>query len=118
MLGFSKVILHPSVIQFALWQNPKKFYKNSFFPPLLLINQALALELTDLEPQVNQEVEAAQQLLESHSEDVPPQLFTALEKDQRSLSRTFSAAKKLAESALQGMQSHRDAQKVRQKSKL
>ncbi|XP_060798780.1 microtubule-actin cross-linking factor 1 isoform X5 [Neoarius graeffei] len=73
--------------------------------------EAIALELTDLEPQVNREVEAAKQLLESHNEDVPPQLVTALEKDQRSLSRTFNAARKLAESALQGMQSHRDAQK-------
>lgn len=76
------------------------------------------LELTDLEPQVNSEVEAAKQLLESHNEDVPPQLVTALEKDQRSLSRTFNAARKLAESALQGMRSHRDAQKVRQKHQL
>lgn len=68
-----------------------------------------------MEPQVNREVEEAKQFLESHNEDVPPQLVTALEKDQRSLSRTFNAARKLAESALQGMQSHRDAQKVRQK---
>lgn len=67
-----------------------------------------------MEPQVNREVEAAKQLLESHSEVVPPQLVTALEKDQRSLSRTFNAAKELAETALQGMHSHRDAQKVRQ----
>ncbi|XP_058233494.1 microtubule-actin cross-linking factor 1 isoform X16 [Hemibagrus wyckioides] len=80
--------------------------------------EALALELTDLEPQVNREVEAAKQLLESHSEDVPPQLVTALEKDQRSLSRTFNAAKELAESALQGMQSHRDAQKEAVRTEL
>ncbi|TSK31438.1 Microtubule-actin cross-linking factor 1, isoforms 1/2/3/5 [Bagarius yarrelli] len=73
--------------------------------------EALALELTDMEPQVNGEVEAAKQLLKSHTEDVPPQLFTALEKDQQSLSRTFTAAKNLAESSLQGMRSHRDAQK-------
>ncbi|MCI4392014.1 hypothetical protein PGIGA_G00141030 [Pangasianodon gigas] len=80
--------------------------------------EALALELTDLEPQVNREVEAAKQLLESHNEDVPPQLVTALDKDQRSLSRTFNAARKLAESALQGMQSHRDAQKEAVRSEL
>lgn len=67
-----------------------------------------------MEPQVNREVEAAQKLLELHSEDVPPQLVTALEKDQRCLSRTFSAARTLAESAVQGMQSHLDAQRVRQ----
>lgn len=71
-----------------------------------------------MEPQVNREVEAAKQLLESHSEDVPPQLVTALEKDQRSLSRTFNAAKELAESTLQGMHSYRDAQKVRQQYQL
>ncbi|KAF4073878.1 hypothetical protein AMELA_G00248250 [Ameiurus melas] len=80
--------------------------------------EALALELTDLEPQVNSEVEAAKQLLESHNEDVPPQLITALEKDQRSLSRTFNAARKLAESALQGMRSNRDAQKEVVRSEL
>lgn len=58
------------------------------------------------------------QLLKTRSVDVPPQLVTALEKDQRSLSRTFNAARSLAESALQGMKSHRDAQKVRQKCQL
>ncbi|KAI5091811.1 microtubule-actin cross-linking factor 1 isoform X12, partial [Silurus meridionalis] len=80
--------------------------------------EALALELTDLEPQVNKAVEAAKQLLESQPEGIPPQLVAALEKDQRSLSRTFCAARKLAESALQGMQSHRDAQKEAVRTEL
>ncbi|XP_062870398.1 microtubule-actin cross-linking factor 1, isoforms 1/2/3/4/5 isoform X12 [Trichomycterus rosablanca] len=73
--------------------------------------QALALELGDLEPQVNKEVEAATQLLEWPLDDIPPQLLMALDKDKRSLSRTFDAARELAQSALQGMQSYRDAQK-------
>ncbi|KAL6456951.1 hypothetical protein MHYP_G00339140 [Metynnis hypsauchen] len=74
--------------------------------------ETLALELCDLEPQVNKELEASRQLLGSHLEDVPPQLLVALEKDGRSLSRAFDAARELSQSVLQGMKSHRDAHKV------
>uniref|UniRef100_A0AAR2IZB1 Microtubule actin crosslinking factor 1 n=1 Tax=Pygocentrus nattereri TaxID=42514 RepID=A0AAR2IZB1_PYGNA len=81
---------------------------------LFLQNQTLALELCDLEPQVNKELEASRQLLGSHLEDVPPQLLMALEKDGRSLSRAFDAARELSQSVQQGMKSHRDARKVRE----
>ncbi|KAL7830363.1 hypothetical protein SRHO_G00314900 [Serrasalmus rhombeus] len=74
--------------------------------------ETLALELCDLEPQVNKELEASRQLLGSHLEDVPPQLLMALEKDGRSLSRAFDAARELSQSVQQGMKSHRDARKV------
>lgn len=67
-----------------------------------------------MEPQVNREVEASRQLLESQLEDVPPQLLKALEKDGRSLSRAFDAAKEVSLSVLQGMKAFHDAQKVRQ----
>uniref|UniRef100_A0A3B4DMX6 Microtubule actin crosslinking factor 1 n=1 Tax=Pygocentrus nattereri TaxID=42514 RepID=A0A3B4DMX6_PYGNA len=74
--------------------------------------ETLALELCDLEPQVNKELEASRQLLGSHLEDVPPQLLMALEKDGRSLSRAFDAARELSQSVQQGMKSHRDARKM------
>ncbi|KAJ8384943.1 hypothetical protein AAFF_G00196090 [Aldrovandia affinis] len=73
--------------------------------------EALDLELSDLEPEVNQEVEAAAQLLEPHPEEVPPQLLKALEKDGRSLARGYAAAREVAQNALQGIRAHRDAQK-------
>uniref|UniRef100_A0A8B9KP53 Microtubule actin crosslinking factor 1 n=1 Tax=Astyanax mexicanus TaxID=7994 RepID=A0A8B9KP53_ASTMX len=75
-------------------------------------SKTVALELSDLEPQVNQEVEASRQLLNSNLEDVPPQLLKALEKDERSLSRAFDAANELSRSVVQGMKSQYGAQKV------
>lgn len=74
--------------------------------------QLLGLELSDLVSQINKEIEAATRLLVSPVEDIPPQLLMALDKDKQSLSRTFDAAVEFAQSALQGMQSYRDAQKV------
>uniref|UniRef100_A0A4W4GDU7 Microtubule actin crosslinking factor 1 n=1 Tax=Electrophorus electricus TaxID=8005 RepID=A0A4W4GDU7_ELEEL len=62
--------------------------------------EALVLELSDLEPQVNMELEAARQLVESCPPNVPPQLLTALEKDRQSLSRAFNVARERAQ--LQG----------------
>uniref|UniRef100_W5K6X2 Microtubule actin crosslinking factor 1 n=1 Tax=Astyanax mexicanus TaxID=7994 RepID=W5K6X2_ASTMX len=78
----------------------------------------VTLELSDLEPQVNQEVEASRQLLNSNLEDVPPQLLKALEKDERSLSRAFDAANELSRSVVQGMKSQYGAQKDAVSSEL
>lgn len=76
-------------------------------------SQILGLEISDLEPEVHKETDAAKHLLNSFPQDVPPQLLMALEKDERSLSRGYSAAKDLAQNTLQGLQAQRDAQKVR-----
>uniref|UniRef100_A0A673LJG0 Microtubule actin crosslinking factor 1 n=1 Tax=Sinocyclocheilus rhinocerous TaxID=307959 RepID=A0A673LJG0_9TELE len=72
----------------------------------------LFLEISDLEPEVRQETEAATQLLESYPQNVPPQLLKALEKDGRSLARAYSAARDLAQNTLQGLRAQRDAQNV------
>lgn len=72
----------------------------------------LSLEISDLEPEVHKETEAATQLLESNPQDVPPQLLMALEKDGRSLARAYSAARDLAQNTLQGLRAQRDAQNV------
>uniref|UniRef100_A0A672SX36 Microtubule actin crosslinking factor 1 n=1 Tax=Sinocyclocheilus grahami TaxID=75366 RepID=A0A672SX36_SINGR len=74
--------------------------------------QMLFLEISDLEPEVRKETEAATQLLESYPQDVPPQLLKALEKDGRSLARAYSAAGDLAQNTLQGLRAQRDAQNV------
>uniref|UniRef100_A0A8C1JDT6 Microtubule actin crosslinking factor 1 n=1 Tax=Cyprinus carpio TaxID=7962 RepID=A0A8C1JDT6_CYPCA len=78
--------------------------------------QMLFLEISDLEPEVHKETEAATQLLESSPQDVPPQLLTALEKDGRSLARAHSAARDLAQNTLQGLRAQRDAQNKLQNS--
>lgn len=75
--------------------------------------QTLCLEISDLEAEVHKKTDAAKHLLQSNPQDVPPQLLTALEKDERSLSRTYSAAVELAQNTLQGLQVQRDAQKVK-----
>lgn len=74
--------------------------------------QTLDLELRDLEPEINKEVEAAERLLQPRPPDVPPQLLLALEKDGRSLARSYEAAKGLSEGILQGLRGHRDSYKV------
>ncbi|XP_045082277.1 microtubule-actin cross-linking factor 1-like isoform X11 [Coregonus clupeaformis] len=71
----------------------------------------LDLELRDLEPQVNKEVDAAGQLLEPRPQEVPPQLLLALEKDGRSLARGYKAARGVSENILQGLRAHREAHK-------
>ncbi|KPP70600.1 microtubule-actin cross-linking factor 1-like, partial [Scleropages formosus] len=77
------------------------------------IHQAedLDAELCDLEVKVNHEVDAAGQLLELRSQGVPSQLLLALEKDRRSLSRGYAAAKQASQSMLQGLHAQRDARK-------
>ncbi|XP_051519307.1 microtubule-actin cross-linking factor 1-like isoform X11 [Myxocyprinus asiaticus] len=80
--------------------------------------EILFLEISDLETEVHKETEAAMQLLESHSQDVPPQLLMALEKDGRSLARAYCATRDLGQSALQGLQAQRDAQKEAVNSKM
>lgn len=71
------------------------------------------MEISDLEAEVHKETDAAKHLLNSNPQDVPPQLLTALEKDERSLSRAYSAAKDLAQNTLEGLHAKRDAQKVK-----
>ncbi|XP_047461897.1 microtubule-actin cross-linking factor 1 isoform X7 [Mugil cephalus] len=73
--------------------------------------ETLDLELRDLEPEVNKEVEAAEKLLKPQPKDVPPQLLLALEKDGRSLARGYEAARALSEGILQSMRDHRDSYK-------
>ncbi|XP_059898696.1 microtubule-actin cross-linking factor 1 isoform X4 [Gadus macrocephalus] len=73
--------------------------------------EALSLELQDLEPEVNKEVEAAAQLLEPRPSNVPPQLLLALEKDMRSLARGYESARGVSETILQGLREHRDSYK-------
>lgn len=67
----------------------------------------------DLEPAINKEVEAAEQLLKPKPKDVPPQLLLALEKDGRSLARGYEAARALSMGILQSLQDHRDSYKVK-----
>ncbi|XP_030596509.1 LOW QUALITY PROTEIN: microtubule-actin cross-linking factor 1 [Archocentrus centrarchus] len=71
----------------------------------------LDLELRDMEPEINKEVEAAEQLLKPRPKDVPPQLLLALEKDGRSLARGYEAARALSEGILQSLRDHRDSYK-------
>ncbi|KAM8767177.1 microtubule-actin cross-linking factor 1 isoform 4-T4 [Acanthopagrus schlegelii] len=73
--------------------------------------ETLDLELCDLEPAINKEVEAAEQLLKPKPKDVPPQLLLALEKDGRSLARGYEAARALSIGILQSLQDHRDSYK-------
>lgn len=73
--------------------------------------ETLDLELRDLEPAINKEVEAAEQLLKPQPKDIPLQLLLALEKDVRSLTRGYEAAKALSEGILQSLQDHRDSYK-------
>ncbi len=80
----------------------------------LIVFQTLDLELRDLEPAINKEVEAAEQLLEPQPKDVPLQLLLALEKDGRSLARGYEAARALSEGILQSLQDHRDSYKVKE----
>lgn len=75
--------------------------------------QVLFLEISDLEPEMHKETKAATQLLESHPQDVPPQLLMALNKDGQSLARAYSACRDFAKTTLQGLQVQRDAQNVR-----
>ncbi|XP_028277958.1 microtubule-actin cross-linking factor 1 isoform X5 [Parambassis ranga] len=73
--------------------------------------ETLDLELRDLEPEINKEVEAAEQLLKPQPKDVPPQLLLALEKDGRSLVRGYEAARALSDDILQSLKDHRDSYK-------
>uniref|UniRef100_A0A3Q1AGF7 Microtubule actin crosslinking factor 1 n=1 Tax=Amphiprion ocellaris TaxID=80972 RepID=A0A3Q1AGF7_AMPOC len=81
------------------------------------IQEALDLELRDLEPEINKEVEAAEQLLKPQPKDVPPQLLLALEKDGRSLARGYEASRALSEGILQSLRDHRDSYKVTEAGK-
>lgn len=69
--------------------------------------------MRDLEPAINKEVEAAEQLLKPKPKGVPPQLLLALEKDGRSLARGYEAARALSGGILQSLQDHRDSYKVK-----
>ncbi|TNN50806.1 Microtubule-actin cross-linking factor 1, isoforms 1/2/3/5 [Liparis tanakae] len=71
--------------------------------------ETLDLELRDLQPTVNEEVEASEELLKPRPKDVPPQLLLALEKDGRSLARGYEAAAALSEGILQSLRGHRDS---------
>lgn len=73
--------------------------------------ETLDLELRDLEPTVNEAVEASEELLKPRPKDVPPQLLLALEKDGRSLARGYEAAAALSEGILQSLRDHRDSYK-------
>uniref|UniRef100_A0A8D0A9A9 Microtubule actin crosslinking factor 1 n=1 Tax=Sander lucioperca TaxID=283035 RepID=A0A8D0A9A9_SANLU len=73
--------------------------------------ETLDLELRDLEPAINKEVKAAEELLKPQPKDVPPQLLLALEKDKRSLARGYDAARALSEDILQSLREHRDSYK-------
>lgn len=70
--------------------------------------------MRDLEPAINKEVKAAEELLKPQPKDVPPQLLLALEKDKRSLARGYDAARALSEDILQSLREHRDSYKVRE----
>ncbi|KAM3858524.1 microtubule-actin cross-linking factor 1, isoforms 1/2/3/4/5 [Diretmus argenteus] len=73
--------------------------------------ETLDFELRDLEPEINKEVKAAEQLLKPLPKDVPSQLLLALEKDWQSLARGYDAARGLSEGILQGLRDHRDSYK-------
>lgn len=71
-----------------------------------------------METAVNEEVQAAEQLLKPQPKDVPPQLLLALEKDGRSLARGYEAARALSDGILQGLKNHKDSYKVKKKKSL
>lgn len=73
--------------------------------------------MRDLEPEVNKEVAAAEQLLKPESKDVPPQLLLALEKDGRSLARGYEAARALSDGVLQSLRDHQNSYKVKRVEK-
>ncbi|XP_074542218.1 microtubule-actin cross-linking factor 1, isoforms 1/2/3/4 [Halichoeres trimaculatus] len=73
--------------------------------------ESLDLELRDLEPAINKEVEAVEKLLQPQPTDVPQQLLLALEKDRQSLTRGYEAALALSQGILQDLQDHRDSYK-------
>ncbi|KAM3595755.1 uncharacterized protein V6R79_002337 [Siganus canaliculatus] len=73
--------------------------------------ETLDLELRDLEPAVNKELEAVEQLLKPEPKHVPPQLLLALEKDGRSLARGYEAARALSADILKSLQDHRHSHK-------
>ncbi|KAK7899365.1 hypothetical protein WMY93_020218 [Mugilogobius chulae] len=73
--------------------------------------EALDLELRDLEPQIHKQLQASEELLKPKPEEVPPQLLLALEKDGRSLSRGYEAARALSEEILKSLKDHRDSHK-------
>ncbi|KAJ0055113.1 hypothetical protein NL108_009860, partial [Boleophthalmus pectinirostris] len=73
--------------------------------------ETLDLELRDLEPQIHKQLEASEHFLNPKPEDLPPQLLLALEKDGRSLSRGYEAAKSLSEEILKSLKEHRDSHK-------
>lgn len=66
-----------------------------------------------MEPEISQEVEAAERLATPRPDDVPPQLRLALEKDGRGLARGFQAARVLSKSVLQTLRDTRDSRRVR-----
>lgn len=68
--------------------------------------------MRDLEASVNEEVEAAEQLLKPQPKDVPPQLLLALEKDGRSLAKGYEVARALSDGILQSLKTHKDSYKV------
>lgn len=70
--------------------------------------------MRDLEPAVNKEVLAAEQLLKPQHKDVPPQLLLALEKDGRSLARAYEAARSLSDGILQNLRDHQESYKVKE----
>uniref|UniRef100_A0A673B663 Microtubule actin crosslinking factor 1 n=1 Tax=Sphaeramia orbicularis TaxID=375764 RepID=A0A673B663_9TELE len=76
--------------------------------------ESLDLELHDLEPEINKELEAVERLLKPQPKDVPPQLLLALEKDGRSLGRGYEAARALSEGILQSLRDHRDSNQVKE----
>ncbi|XP_053719860.1 microtubule-actin cross-linking factor 1 isoform X20 [Synchiropus splendidus] len=74
--------------------------------------ESLDLELSDLEPQINSEVEIAENLSKAKATKVPPQLLLALEKDGCSLARGYRAARTLSDNVLQSLRSNRDSVKA------
>ncbi|XP_077599175.1 microtubule-actin cross-linking factor 1 isoform X4 [Stigmatopora nigra] len=80
--------------------------------------QELEAELRDLEAQIAAEAKAAQQLLRSRSEDLPPQLLLALEKDRQSLATAYRAATALCGDVAKSLRDRRHSHQVvrRQKS--
>ncbi|KAL4629457.1 microtubule-actin cross-linking factor 1-like isoform X7 [Arapaima gigas] len=85
-----------------------------------IIQQAedLDAELCALEVKVKQEAEAVGQLLQLCPQEVPSQLLVALEKDGRSLSRGYAAARQASQNMLQALRTQRDARKEALNSKL
>uniref|UniRef100_A0A8D0ACE6 Microtubule actin crosslinking factor 1 n=1 Tax=Sander lucioperca TaxID=283035 RepID=A0A8D0ACE6_SANLU len=107
----------PESSQEAKKRKEQEFPQKSTLPnneKAALILKTLDLELRDLEPAINKEVKAAEELLKPQPKDVPPQLLLALEKDKRSLARGYDAARALSEDILQSLREHRDSYKVRE----